>query len=154
MRVRFLSEDEETRLRKAIGEEHWPLVAVALHTGLRRSEQFHLHWRDVDFGNGVLTIPRTKHGEVRRVPMNETVRDILAALPSRLRSAYVFSSPRGVTALDSQNFINCVFTKALKEAAVEDFTWHCLRHTFASRLAMKASTCGRSRRCSDTRPWR
>jgi integrase len=136
-RVRFLSDDEETRLRKAIAEDHWTLVAVALHTGLRRSEQFHLRWRDVDFGNGVLTVPRSKHGEVRRVPMNETVRDILAALPSRLRSPHVFPSATGETPIDSQNFVNRVFVKGLKAAAIEDFTWHCLRHTFASRLVMK-----------------
>jgi len=114
-----------------------PLVAVALHTGLRRSEEFHLRWEYVDFATGVLTVPRSKHGEVRRVPMNETVRDILASLPSRLRSPFVFPSATGETALDSQNFVNRVFVKALKAAGIADFTWHCLRHTFASRLVMK-----------------
>ena len=131
-----MTEDEETALRNVIGETHWPLVAVALHTGLRRSEQFNLRWRDVDFANGVLTIPRSKHGEVRRVPMNETVRDILAALPSRMRSPFVFASATGGTPLDSQNFVNRVFVKALRGARIDDFTWHCLRHTFASRLVM------------------
>jgi len=29
-RVRWLTEDEETRLRAALGESHWPKVAVAL----------------------------------------------------------------------------------------------------------------------------
>lgn len=135
-RVRFLTEDEENALRNVIGETHWPLVAVALHTGLRRSEQFNLRWRDVDFANGVLTIPRSKHGEVRRVPMNETVRDILAVLPSRMRSPFVFASASAESALDSQNFVNRVFVKALRGARIEDFTWHCLRHTFASRLVM------------------
>src|SRR5262245_52763490 len=32
--------------------------------------------------------------------------------------------------------MNRVFNKALKFARIEDFTWHCLRHTFASRLVM------------------
>src|SRR5439155_11733262 len=36
-RVRFLSASEEGQLRDAVGAEHWPVVAVALHTGLRRS---------------------------------------------------------------------------------------------------------------------
>src|SRR5262249_7088609 len=136
-RVRFLSDDEETRLRKAIGEEPWPLVAIALHTGFRRSEQFHLRWQDVDFPTGVLTVPRSKHGEVRRVPMNETVRDVLTTLPSRQGSPYVFPSATAQTPLDSQNFVNRVFVKALRNAGIDDFTWHCLRHTFASRLVMK-----------------
>src|SRR5262245_27917505 len=27
--------DEETQLRQAVGEDEWPMVAVAIHTGLR-----------------------------------------------------------------------------------------------------------------------
>lgn len=37
-RVRFLANEEEARLRSALAPEHWAPVAVALHTGLRRSE--------------------------------------------------------------------------------------------------------------------
>src|SRR5262245_23140912 len=75
--VRFLTDDEETALRDAIGEEEWPMAAVAIHTGLRQAEQFKLRWEHVDFATGLLTVPRSKHGETRRVPMNDTVRDIL-----------------------------------------------------------------------------
>lgn len=73
-RVRFLSEDEEARLHEAIGGREWPSVAVAIHTGLRQAEEFGLRWEHVDFATGIITIPRSKHGESRRVPMNETVR--------------------------------------------------------------------------------
>jgi hypothetical protein len=69
--------------------------------------------------------------------MNETVRGILAALPSRLRSPYVFPSAAGDTPLDSQNLVNRVFVKALRKAEIEDFTWH-LRHSFASRSSRRA----------------
>src|SRR5262245_46888410 len=91
-RVRFLSEDEEARLRAALPDDAWPLVAVALHTGLRRSEQFGLRWEHVDFATGILTVPCSKHGTARRVPMNDTVRDVLRSRPSRLKSPYVFAS--------------------------------------------------------------
>ena len=66
----FLTDEEEARLLDALDPRHGPLVAVAVHTGLRRSEQFHLRWEHVDFANGVLTVPRSKHGGARRVPMN------------------------------------------------------------------------------------
>jgi site-specific recombinase XerD len=59
-----------------------------------------------------------------------------STMPSRLRAPYVFPSAN-VDPVDSQNFINRVFVKALRKATIADFTWHCLRHTFASRLAMK-----------------
>jgi site-specific recombinase XerD len=136
-RVRFLSDDEETRLQASIGEEHWPLVAVAIHTGLRQSEQFHLRWEHVDFATGILTVPRSKHGEARRLPMNDTVRDMLRSRPSRLKSPYVSPSATGETPLDAKNFLHRVFLPALKGARIEGFRWHDLRHSFASRLVMK-----------------
>jgi len=135
-RVRFLTDEEEARLRAAIGETDWPFVAVALHTGLRRAEQFHLRWAHVDFGTGILTVPRSKHGEARRVPMNDAVREVLRGLPSRMKGPWVFPSATGETPIDPKNFVRRVFLPALESAGVGDFHWHDLRHTFASRLVM------------------
>ncbi len=135
-RVRFLTDEEEGELRKAIGEDEWPIIAVAMHTGLRRAEQFTLRWEHVDFTNGILTVPRSKHGETRRVPMNDTVREILRARKSRLKSAYVFPSETGETPIDACNYVRRVFMPAIEAAAIENFRWHDLRHTFASRLIM------------------
>src|SRR5262249_42943574 len=83
-----------------------------------------------------LTVPRSKSGEARRVPMNDTVRDVLRALPSRLKSPWVFPSATGETKLDARNYMNRVFDPALEDAGITDFRWHDLRHTFASRLVM------------------
>ena len=136
-RVRFLTEDEEAHLRTAMRDDAWPFVVVALHTGLRRSEQFNLRWEYVDFSNGILTVPRSKHGATRRVPMNDTVRNLLRSRPSRLKSPYVFPSTSGETPCDANNFVRRVFVPALGKAKIDGFRWHDLRHTFASRLVMK-----------------
>jgi len=136
-RVRFLAPEEEGQLREKMGEDEWPMVAFAMHTGFRQAEQFGLRWCDVDFTTGIITIERSKHGEVRRVPMNDCVRDILRSRSSRLKGEYVFPSQTGETPIDVHNYMSRVFGPALKKAGIENFHWHDLRHTFASRLVMK-----------------
>jgi integrase len=90
----------------------------------------------VNFDAGSLRAHQPKGGTDYHVPMNADLRAILRALPSRLRSPWVFPSATGETALDSQNFISRIFRPALRRARITDFSWHDLRHTFASRLAM------------------
>ena len=41
-RLRYLTEEEETRLKAVFPLEHWSKVEVAIHTGMRRGEQFNL----------------------------------------------------------------------------------------------------------------
>jgi len=138
-RTRFLTEDEETSLRKAIGEEHWPPVLVALHTGLRQGEEFRLRWDDVDFATNIITVSDGKSGDRRHIPMNDTLRECLAALESRLTSSWVFPSTTSATALDPKNFLNRVWLPAVKRIQLANFRWHDLRHTFASRLVARGT---------------
>jgi integrase len=135
-RIRFLTDEEEERLKAVFPSKYWPWVEVALHTGMRRGEQFSLRWGNVNFQTRTLTIPRSKHGEVRHIPMNDRVSEVLRSLPSRLGSANVFTSSNDQTPMDARNFARRVFVPAVKEAKIPDFRWHDLRHTFASRLVM------------------
>jgi len=59
--------------------------------------------------------------------MNSVLRDTLADLRKVARSPYVFP----VEPPDK------LFPEICSQAGVPDFTWHCLRHTFASRLVMR-----------------
>ena len=43
-----------------------PAFEVALHTGMRRKEQYGATWDKVDFLPSRLTVPRAKHGQVAR----------------------------------------------------------------------------------------
>ena len=93
----------------------------------------------MNLANRVLTIPRSKHGGSRHVQLNDTAMAILRALPSRLQRRWVFPSATGKTPMSANNFRYRVFDVAVRQAKIEDFTWHDLRHTFASRLVMRGA---------------
>ena len=132
----FLSAREEQLLRAAI-KEHFPQheaeLDLALNTGLRRSEQYRLTWECVNLDRRLLTIPCTKNGETRHIPLNDAALEALRAIGRRQSS-----SPYVVLADDGSRLISprFWFDTAVEKARLADFTWHCLRHTFASRLVM------------------
>ena len=135
--IRFLRNDELTRLRDVMSPEHWQLVAFAIETGLRREEQFLLKWNQVDLENGVITLPLPKGGRTRYVPLSEGAKAILRRLPSIVQSGWVFPGRTNPTvSLDSRNFMGRVYQPALRKAGIEDACWHTLRHTAASRRIM------------------
>jgi integrase len=135
-RVRYLSDEEEARLMAALSTDaNRERVTVLLHTGFRRGEFLGLRWRDVDFKAAVLTVPKSKNGETRHVPMTSTVRAILSRRPRPLdASALVF--PNSESHRDLRWAARTV-PAALRAAQIVGFRFHDLRHTFASRLAME-----------------
>jgi integrase len=141
-RVRFLSEDEETRLLAAILEErHRLMTQVAMYTGMRQGEQFGLTWDRVDLENNVLTIPRSKHGESRIVYLNGAVLGFFTRLRQLTAlGLYVFPSETGTSPVCASNFHARVWKPALERARIFNFRWHDLRHTFGARLAMAGAS--------------
>ena len=135
-KTRFLSMEDETLLLAKLGPIHGPWARLAILTGLRQSEQFRLQWKDVDLERGLLTLPTTKAGGVQHVHLNEEAKAILRGLDSWHRSKWVFPSENPATPLDARNFYNRVWGPAVIAVGIEWATWHDLRHTFASRLAM------------------
>ncbi len=139
IRVRYLDQfapDEEARLRAAILErfpEHLPELDLALNTGMRLSEQYGLTWDRVNLVRRILTVPPSKYGEARGVSLNEAALTALRALDARPRGgSWVMANPRGERMLTPRKW----FEAAVAAAGLREFTWHCLRHTFASRLVM------------------
>jgi len=135
-RIRFLSRDEERNLRGIIERyypEHMPEFDIALHTGMRCGEQYALRWEDVDFETRTVTIKLSKHGETRHVRLNSVAIKAFSKLVARSSGkGFVFVNGRGERLLRPRHW----FEHAVRKAGIEDFTWHCLRHTFASRLVM------------------
>jgi site-specific recombinase XerD len=135
-RVRWLSPEEEVRLRAAVSAtcpEHMPELDLALNTGLRLGELYGLDWEYVNLARRVLTIPRPKNGEMRHVPLNGPAVAALGELQKRSDGiGPVIRNAEG-GALASPRYW---FEPSVKKAKIRSFSWHCLRHTFASRLVM------------------
>jgi integrase len=144
-RVRFLNQfspaetelDEEARLRAVIlatYPTHMSEFDVALHTGMRPSEQYSLIWSRVDFARQLVTVPEGKNGKTRHIPLNSVAVAAFQALRQRSLNA---SDPVFVNIhREPLQGYKHWFDPAVTEAGIRDFTWYCLRHTFASRLVM------------------
>ena len=101
---------------------------------MRRGEQYGLIWAEVNLDGQIITVPRSKHGEKRHVYLNDAA--VLA-----LQTLWKFSKGEG--RIFSNGYYGEGtkgarewFEQCLSEAKITDFTWHSLRHTFASRLVM------------------
>lgn len=133
-RIRFLSAGEEVRLRDVI-QSRFPAFLdhfdLSLNTGTRAGEQYSLRWDQVDFDRRLLTLPKTKNGRTRYIPLNSVALQSLNNL--RNDGPFVFPSVRTRGTLQSARGW---FKSAVKEAEIENYTWHSNRHTFASRLIM------------------
>jgi site-specific recombinase XerD len=131
-RVRYLTDEEITTLLNCCNGHVKSIVVTVLNSVLRRGEVLGLKWSDVDLKNRVLTIHRTKNNEMKMVPVNQELHQVLSGLGPQLPDQYVFANAEGGPFLD----IKKGFHAAMRRAGIKDFRFHDLRHTFASRLVM------------------
>jgi integrase len=134
--TRFLSEEELIALRGVMAPKDWQVVLLAVESGLRREEMFGLRWSQVDIEVGLLTLPMTKGGKSRYVPLSDQAKGILRRFDSLFRSPFVFPGTRDDKPMDSNAFIRRHFAPALRRAGITGVSWHTLRHTSASRRIM------------------
>jgi site-specific recombinase XerD len=134
---RWLTEDEE---RKLLGNSpDWlrEIIVFALNTGLRQDELLSLEWSRVNLLRKTILIQKTKNNKPNTLPLNSLALNILMQKHEgkviSLKNDLVFSSQSG-TKIGKRNLIRA-FAQALEKAEINDFTFHCLRHTFATRLA-------------------
>ena len=143
-RIRFLSHEEEAELRQIIAAEfpqHMPEFDLALNTGMRAGEQYKLlHWEHVEFERRQIMLPTSKNGRPRYIPLNQPAMDALWALrqvsPTGNGRVIVNTVTPGRYHGQPRSTARNWFERAIAKAGLADFTWHCLRHTFASRLVM------------------
>jgi len=149
-------------LLSAASEDRWEaLYVVALHTGLRRGEALGLLWEDVDLEEATLSVRRSLDVDgTLKIPKNPASRRTLKLAPraltalkahkvrqneERLRAGDVWKDHNLVfpntigRPMNAGNFYRRDFQPLMERAglASEGFTFHSLRHTFATTLAAK-----------------
>ncbi len=133
--VRYLSDDEEEKLFGELPEHLKPIVATALNTGMRKSELLLLRWADVDLEQRLICIKNAKNHKKRYIPINGVVLYLLKELQERNKTAeHVFPSRR--SGCHWKN-VDGAWQRAVRRADIQNFRFHDLRHTFASRLVRK-----------------
>lgn len=141
-RVRFLSDEERAALLAACQESSnpnlFPVVMLALSTGMRAGEIMALEWRDVDLQRGWLTLRETKNGERRGVPLAGKALELLKqhGKVRRLDTPLLFPGNNPGKPVD----LRAPWLAALKRAGIEDCRFHDLRHSAASYLAMNGAS--------------
>lgn len=141
-RVRYLSDDERERLLQACKESEnkliYPVVILALSTGMRLGEVTGIKWADIDMRRGSIVLHETKNDDRRAAPLVGKAMEVIKehGKVRRLNSTYVFPSRNGQKPAHIRNAWN----KAIAKADIEDFHFHDLRHSTASYLAMNGAS--------------
>ena len=139
---RFLTRAEYDRLVEAACETEHPelrdAIILSVHTGLRLGEICRLEAQDVDLAHGYVTVREDggKPGGV--VPLNTVVLTMLRRRMKGKVNGRVFSIHRQGKEL-SRQFCRLALTLGLNrgdEDRQHRLTFHSLRHTFASWLAL------------------
>jgi integrase len=136
-RIRYITDDEAVRLVNACPEDFRALVVSALLTGCRYGELMHLRAVDWDAAVGVLHVREAKAGKPRAVPLGEEAHQHFAALATgRPGTASMLVRADGERWGESHQ--HRPLRAACEVACISPaISFHVLRHTFASRLAMR-----------------
>jgi integrase len=143
--TRTLTQAEETRLFAVLPDSLKPIVEFALLSGQRKNEIVTLRWSDVDLGAGRATV-WAKGGRRHSFPLTPRLVAIIANQPKACAQVFTYvaerSAPRrkdrphrvkGQRYPFSAQGWDRKWRRALKDAGIEDYTFHSNRHTAATR---------------------
>ncbi|MGI6387494.1 MAG: tyrosine-type recombinase/integrase [Desulfomonilia bacterium] len=145
-RTRFLSIEEADTLLKALktkSQQVHDMALLSLHTGMRFGEIAGLKVHDVDLTNGLVNISDPKNRRPRRAYMTAAVKAMFQArIPTGAKSNdLIFPDEKG----KKMEFVSKTFPRVVDALGLnkgvkdprQKVTFHSLRHTFASWLALQ-----------------
>lgn len=115
----------------------YPLIMLAIHTGLRPEELLSILWKDIDLTKKLVTVSGViaKSGRTRHVPLSSEGCQVVKRWQrskNDQQDGLVFPGKNN----QIMDRMPRAVTKAIKAAKIKDFRPYDFRHTFASRLAL------------------
>lgn len=158
-RIFEVADSGEASYTDAESGKIFPVVLRILYgCGLRVGEALALKWEDVDLENGILVISQAKNNKQRRIPIHDSLLDILSKYNQRRTQEFpneknlFINRERTDAPYDYQTF-GYWFLKVLSKAKIYNqrekpfergISTHVLRHNFAFRSFQKAVAEGRA----------
>lgn len=140
--TRFLDPEEFARLLVA-AEKVKPiltrLILVLVFSGMRIGEALGIRVRDFDIGNNAILLSKTKNKEKRRVNIYGTAYNVLVEDIRKNSIRGKDWEPFGGNLNKNYQKYRRYLITAMKDAKVENFGFHGLRHTTASYHAMNGA---------------
>lgn len=110
-----------------------PGILFAIETGMRRGEILNIRWRDTDLDASLLSIPETKTGFPRCIPLTETATEILAERRNKTAKSddLVFPVTGNAFRLAWER---CKRRASRHDTEIASLRFHDLRHEAVSRF--------------------
>lgn len=129
-RDRVLSAEEIGLLLNGLQGKNRLMVLIGLFCGLRLNETLKLMWDNFDFDKGLLSFVACKTGKLITVPLSGYMVKELTNYKTVCTSNNLFES-REVNRAVVKDY-SWYFSNLFKRLGIHGFTYHCLRHSFAS----------------------
>ena len=144
IRDRTLTADQERRLFAELVDYLHNPVRLTLLTGLRLGNVVKLDWSEIDM-RGMRFKLKQKGNRNLSIPFSHAVLVLLANIGPKDKGR-VFLRPQkagdGSTVMVEIKSWRTAWEGALRRAGIEDFRFHDLRHTMASRMVAKGKDIG------------
>ena len=150
----FTNEEQDNIIEAVISDLSFKSFGILLgiHTGMRIGELCALHWNNIDRIQNVIYINNTLQRvynknlqpstriiigkpktikSIRNIPLSEKIQSAISYLPEINRDGYVLTN---TTSFMEPRTYRRFYAKFLKKHNINYLNFHCLRHSFATRL--------------------
>jgi integrase len=135
-KVRYLTKAECQRLVNAAGDGLRPMVRAALLTGCRYGELGALRVGDFNPDAGTITVRHSKAGKPRHVPLDDDGQGFFAAATAGRPAGDAMFQRAGDASWGESHQLRPMRDACKRAGIVPAASFHILRHTYASHLAM------------------